>query len=546
MLPAIIRLGIDKRKTIFCHNSQLIRKLNLLQKDTRFMRHTSLVGIILVPLDHKRNSIFGCICLSLIVLLITFNFSSRADALPESFADLASELLPSVVNISTTQIIERVDGPGHNFPQFPPGSPFEEFFKDFMERNGRKGEMPNNGKPRRRARSLGSGFIIDASGVIITNNHVIAEADEIKVRLQDETEFKAKILGRDPKTDLAVLRIEPGQRKLKAVKFGDSDKLRVGDWVVAIGNPFGLGGTVTAGIVSARGRDINQGPYDDFIQTDASINKGNSGGPLFNLKGEVIGINTAIFSQSGGSVGIGFAVASRLAKPVITQLRDFGRTKRGWLGVRIQMVTDEIAESFGLKDTSGALVAEVSQNGPAKKAGIKPGDVILTFNGKKVEAMRRLPRIVAETPIGIDVPVELWRNGRKMKIIVRIGELEEDQIAKASEGAKTGKKQKPKLVKLDKLGLSLEDMTSKLRKQFSIDTKVNGVVVTSLDPNGLAAEKGVRLGDVLVEVDQTKVRTAVAVAKIISKITKAKRKKSVLFTINRQGSIRFLGLRVTD
>ena len=359
------------------------------------MRHTSLAGIILAPLGHKRNSIFGRICLSLIALLIIFNFSSKADALPESFADLASELLPSVVNISTTQIIERGDGPSHNFPQFPPGSPFEEFFKDFMERNGRKGEMPNNGKPRRRARSLGSGFIIDPSGVIITNNHVIAEADEIKVRLQDETEFKAKILGRDPKTDLAVLRIEPGQRKLKAVKFGDSDKLRVGDWVVAIGNPFGLGGTVTAGIVSARGRDINQGPYDDFIQTDASINKGNSGGPLFNLKGEVIGINTAIFSQSGGSVGIGFAVASRLAKPVITPLRDFGRTKRGWLGVRIQMVTDEIAESFGLKDTSGALVAEVSQNGPAKKAGIKPGDVILTFNGKKVEAMRRLPRIVA-------------------------------------------------------------------------------------------------------------------------------------------------------
>ena len=510
------------------------------------MRQTSLAGIILAPSGHKRHSIFGRTCLSLIALLITFNFNSKADALPESFADLASELLPSVVNISTTQIIERGDGPGHNFPQFPPGSPFEEFFKDFMERNGRKGEMPNNGKPRRRARSLGSGFIIDSSGVIITNNHVIADADEIKVRLQDETEFKARILGRDPKTDLAVLRIEPGQRKLKAVKFGDSNKLRVGDWVVAIGNPFGLGGTVTAGIVSARGRDINQGPYDDFIQTDASINKGNSGGPLFNLKGEVIGINTAIFSQSGGSVGIGFAVASRLAKPVITQLRDFGRTKRGWLGVRIQMVTDEIAESFGLKDTSGALVAEVSQNGPAKKAGIKPGDVILTFNGKKVEAMRRLPRIVAETPIGIAVPVELWRNGRKKKIIVRIGELEEDQIAKTSGGIKQGKKQKLRLVKLNRLGLSLEDMNSKLRKQFSIDTKVNGVVVTSLDPNGLAAEKGVRLGDVLVEVDQTKVKTAVAVEKIISKISKTKRKKSVLFTINRQGSIRFLGLRVTD
>ena len=396
------------------------------------------------------------------------------------------------------------------------------------------------------ARSLGSGFIIDSTGIIITNNHVIADADEVKIRLQDETEFKAKILGRDPKTDLAVLSIDPGKTKLSAVAFGDSDKLRVGDWVVAIGNPFGLGGTVTAGIVSARGRDINQGPYDDFIQTDASINKGNSGGPLFNLKGEVIGINTAIFSQSGGSVGIGFAVASRLAKPVIAQLRDFGRTKRGWLGVRIQMVTDEIADSFGLKDTSGALVAEVSQNGPAKKAGIKPGDVILTFNGKKVEAMRRLPRIVAETPIGIDVPVELWRSGKKMKIIVRIGELEEDAVTQASEKRKTEDEKKPKSVKLNRLGLSLEDMNSRLRKKFSIDANIEGVVVTKLDPNGLAAEKGVRLGDVLVEVDQTKVRTAVAVKILITKIIESKNKKSVLFTINRQGSIRFLGLRVVN
>ncbi|MEC7148389.1 MAG: PDZ domain-containing protein, partial [Pseudomonadota bacterium] len=319
-----------------------------------------------------------------------------------------------------------------------------------------------------------------------------------------------------------------------------------GDWVVAIGNPFGLGGTVTAGIVSARGRDINQGPYDDFIQTDASINKGNSGGPLFNLRGEVIGINTAIFSQSGGSVGIGFAVASRLAKPVIAQLRDFGRTRRGWLGVRIQMVTDEIADSFGLKDTSGALVAEVSQNGPAKKAGIKPGDVILTFNGKKVEAMRRLPRIVAETPIGIDVPVELWRSGKKIKIIVRIGELEEDAVTQASEKRKTEDEKKPKSVKLNRLGLSLEDMNSRLRKKFSIDANIEGVVVTKLDPNGLAAEKGVRLGDVLVEVDQTKVRTAVVVKKLVTKIIESKNKKSVLFTINRQGSIRFLGLRVAE
>ena len=235
-----------------------------------------------------------------LLLVLSLHPLSEANALPESFADLAAKLLPSVVNISTTQIVEQGGNPRHNFPQFPPGSPFEEFFKDFMERNGRKGEVPNSGKPRRRARSLGSGFIIDSTGIIITNNHVIADADEVKIRLQDETEFKAKILGRDPKTDLAVLSIDPGKTKLSAVAFGDSDKLRVGDWVVAIGNPFGLGGTVTAGIVSARGRDINQGPYDDFIQTDASINKGNSGGPLFNLRGEVIGINTAIFSQSGG------------------------------------------------------------------------------------------------------------------------------------------------------------------------------------------------------------------------------------------------------
>jgi len=510
------------------------------------MRKISLAAKSVGSVANKPLSLLPSAKLLLLVLVLSLNPRSEANALPESFADLAAKLLPSVVNISTTQIVEQGGNPRHNFPQFPPGSPFEEFFKDFMERNGRKGEVPNNGKPRRRARSLGSGFIIDPSGIIITNNHVIADADEVKVRLQDETEFKATILGRDPKTDLAVLSIDPGKRQLSAVAFGDSDKLRVGDWVVAIGNPFGLGGTVTAGIVSARGRDINQGPYDDFIQTDASINKGNSGGPLFNLKGEVIGINTAIFSQSGGSVGIGFAVASRLAKPVIVQLRDFGRTRRGWLGVRIQMVTDEIADSFGLKDTSGALVAEVSQNGPAKKAGIKAGDVILTFNGKKVEAMRRLPRIVAETPIGIDVPVELWRSGKKMKIVVRIGELEEDAVKKASDSPNNEDEKKPKSVKLDRLGLSLKDMNSKLRKKFSIEAKVKGVVVTQLDPNGLAAEKGVRLGDVLVEVDQTKVRTAVAVKMLIAKIIESKNKKSVLFTINRQGSIRFLGLRVIE
>ena len=484
--------------------------------------------------------------LCFLVGLVFISYKTDANALPESFAGLASKLLPSVVNISTMQIIETSKNPGHNFPQFPPGSPFEEFFKDFMERNGRGGEN-RGGKesgPKRRARSLGSGFIIDKSGIIVTNNHVIAQADEIKVRLQDETEFKAEILGRDPKTDIAVLKINPGKTKLVAVQFGDSNKLRVGDWVVAIGNPFGLGGTVTAGIVSARGRDINQGPYDDFIQTDASINKGNSGGPLFNLAGKVIGINTAIFSQSGGSVGIGFAVASRLAKPVVSQLRDFGRTKRGWLGVRIQMVTDEIAESFGLKDTAGALVAEVSAKGPAKKAGIKPGDVILMFNGKKVESMRRLPRIVAETPIGIDVPVVLWRNGRRFNVTARIGELEEDRGAQVRTKRSSKKSRASKTVELKRLGLSLEDVNPKLRKKYSIDRQVWGVVVTALDTSGLAAEKGVRLGDVIVQVDQKAVKTAAEVKRIVLQVAKAKIKKSVLLTINRRGSIRFLGLRV--
>jgi serine protease Do len=413
-----------------------------------------------------------------------------------------------------------------------------------MDRNGQngRGNDPSRKRPRRRAQSLGSGFIIDKSGIIVTNNHVIAEADEIKVRLQDDTEFDAVILGRDPKTDIAVLKIKPGKTKLTAVEFGDSQKLRVGDWVVAIGNPFGLGGTVTAGIVSARGRDINQGPYDDFIQTDASINKGNSGGPLFDLNGKVIGINTAIFSQSGGSVGIGFAVASRLAKPVISQLKDFGRTRRGWLGVRIQMVTNEIAESFGLKDSSGALVAEVSDKGPAQKAGIKPGDVILKFNNQNVETMRRLPRIVAETPIGIDVPVVVWRGDRKTNVTVRIGELKENIIA-SKKALKKTKKVKA-VVKLDALGISLSVLDKQLKKKYSVEKEVMGVIVVQVDPSGLAAEKGIRVGDVIAEVDQESVTVPSAVIKIVDRILQNGKKKSVLFTINRQGAIRFIGVRL--
>ena len=322
---------------------------------------------------------------------------------PDGFADLAARLLPAVVNVSTTQTLKKEDMP--DMPQFPPGSPFDEFFKDFMERQKGQDATP------RKVTALGSGFIIDPSGLVVTNNHVIDDAEQITVILHDTQAFKAKIVGRDTKADLALLKIEV-PTKLPFVQFGDSDGARVGDWVIAIGNPFGLGGTVTAGIVSARARDINAGPYDDFIQTDASINKGNSGGPLFNMKGEVIGINTAIFSPSGGSIGIGFSIPSNEAKPVLADLQKYGKTRRGWLGVRIQSVTPDIAESLGLKEQKGALVAGTTPDGPAEKAGIKAGDVILTFDGKDVVDMRRLPRIVAETGIDKDVDVQLWRGGK--------------------------------------------------------------------------------------------------------------------------------------
>ncbi len=326
---------------------------------------------------------------------------------------------------------------------------------------------------------------------MVTNNHVIADADEITVRLSDDTEFPAKLLGTDPKTDVAVLKIDPGNRELPFVKFGDSDKLRVGDWVVAIGNPFGLGGTVTAGIVSARGRDIGQGPYDDFIQTDASINRGNSGGPLFNLDGDVIGINTAIFSQSGGSIGIGFAISSKLSSNVVAQLREFGRTRRGWLGVRIQQVTDEIAESLGLQKARGALVADVTPDGPAKAAGIQAGDVILKFAGQDVSEMRELPRIVAETEVGKTVSVQVWRDGKPLEVDAKLGELEAaEQASLTKEAPAAQEAPKGAEARIESLGLGLATLTPQLRGEYTIGEQVDGVVVTQVDPTGTAGEKG--------------------------------------------------------
>lgn len=470
----------------------------------------------------------------LLMLALLVPTTAVAKAPPESFADLAERLLPAVVNIATTQTVDTSRVP--DMPQFPPGSPFEEFFKDFLERN--QGQRPQ--RPRR-AQSLGSGFIIDPDGIVVTNNHVIADADEIKVRLQDDTEYSAKLIGRDPKTDIAVLEIDPGGRELPFVPFGESDKLRVGDWVVAIGNPFGLGGTVTAGIVSARGRDIGQGPYDDFIQTDASINRGNSGGPLFNLDGQVVGINTAIFSQTGGSVGIGFAIASDLAVGVVDQLREFGRTRRGWLGVRIQQVSDEIAESLGLDAARGALVADVTDEGPAEAAGIKPGDVIVEFNGQSVDEMRQLPRIVAETRVGEDVPVSVWRDGQLVTFSATLGELEQAEEAQLiTTSATEGPRDEGRV---DELGLGLATLTPQLREQFGIDDGVDGVVVTEVDDASVAADKDIREGDVILEVAQDEVMTPSEVQTQVE-AARASNKESVLLYIDRQGDTIFIALRI--
>jgi serine protease Do len=474
----------------------------------------------------------------LMVLAMVAPGASRAAPAPDGFADLAERLLPAVVNISTTQTLKNPER-APDLPQFPPGSPFEEFFKNYMEKHG--GNAPE--ATPRRATALGSGFIIDPSGLVVTNNHVIADADEVTVILHDEQALKAKIVGRDTKADLALLKID-APTKLPSIAFGNSDDMRVGDWVIAIGNPFGLGGSVTAGIISARARDINAGPYDDFLQTDAAINKGNSGGPLFNLKGEVIGINTAIFSPSGGSIGIGFAIPSNLAKPIVADLQKFGRTRRGWLGVRIQSVTDEIAENLGLKDQQGALVASVAPGGPAAKAGIKAGDVITRFDGKDVSDMRHLPRMVAETQINKEVDLVVWRDGKKLQVRATVGELtddEESQLAKASD--KPATKQEPSQTTVAALGLSVSPINDEARERYDLGPDAKGVVVTEVNPSGVAAEKGIHAGDVIVEVSQEAVKSPSDLAAKIDAARKSGR-KSVLLLVQGDSGLHFVPLKV--
>ncbi len=461
---------------------------------------------------------------------------------PDSFADLAARLLPAVVNISSSQTVTAQNGDrpgaGPEMPLFPPGSPFEQLFRDFMERNHRNRDNPQ--APPRKMQSLGSGFIIDPKGIVVTNNHVIDGADEISVTLQDGTTLKATLIGRDTKTDLAVLKVV-SEKPLPALNFGDSDASRVGDWVLAIGNPFGLGGTVTAGIVSARGRDIQQGPYDNFIQTDAAINKGNSGGPLFNMDGQVIGINTAIYSPSGGSIGIGFSIPANLAKNVVAQLREFGHAKRGWLGVKIQQVTPDIADSLGLKEPGGALVAGVEANGPAEKAKIRNGDIILKFNDQDVKEMKTLPRVVAETDINKQVPVTVWRDGKEVNLNVTVGELPEEQQTATAET----KPEPTKPVELSTLGLSLAPLTPEARDKFQIAQDQKGVLITDVGQGTPAADRGLKPGDVIVEVQQEEVATPADVQQRVEKVKKSGR-GSVLMLVQSGDGLRWVPLALTD
>ena len=456
----------------------------------------------------------------------------RAHGTPDSFAELAEKALPAVVNISTRQTVERQRSP--DLPQFPPGSPFEEFFRKFFDRE--PGERPD--APPRRATSLGSGFIVDPSGIIVTNHHVIDKADEILVRLQDDRELKAEVVGRDPKTDLAVLRVESDE-PLPFLEFGDSDETRVGDWVIAIGNPFGFASTVTAGIVSARKRDIRAGPYDDFIQTDAAINKGNSGGPMLNLEGRVIGVNTAITSPSGGSVGIGFAVPASLAAPVIDQLRRFRETRRGWLGVRIQNVTEEIAAAFeGFGEPRGALVAAVLPDSPADRGGLQAGDIVLSFDGKQVEKMRALPRIVSDAEVGATVPVEVWRKGKVVHLEVVVGRLEENDPASAS--AENATSEHP----VEALGLVVARPNDELRKEYELDEDAlerGGLVIVGVAPGSDAEEKGLEAGDLIIEADQAAVGGPKDLEERIAAVREAGR-RSVLLLVNRGGEDRFVAV----
>ncbi len=454
---------------------------------------------------------------------------------PDSFADLANRLLPTVVNIATTQTLKPGDADS-GFADLPPDSPLQELFKDYLNKN--RSNAP------RHVTALGSGFVIDPSGLIVTNNHVIDDADEITVTLNDGTTLPGKLVGRDAKTDLALVKVNP-PKPLPAARFGDSDRAHIGDWVMAIGNPFGLGSTVTAGIVSARNRDLLSGPYDDFIQTDAPINRGNSGGPLFDMDGNVIGVNSAILSPTGSSVGIGFSIPSNLAHEVVDQLRQFGQAKRGWLGVRIQQVTSDIAEGLGLPGTQGALVADVTANGPAAKAGIQNGDLILDFDGKPVNESRTLPRVVADTAIGKTVNVDLLRKGKKETVRVTVAKLD-DGDTQAPVRVSKAQPPAPKLnSKLAQLGLTLGPLDGDARNKYHVPGDVQGALVTDVAQDSPAGEKNFRPGDVIVEVQSQAVHTPDDVTRHLEADARSG-KKIEMMLVSREGIATYVALRLAE
>jgi serine protease Do len=468
--------------------------------------------------------------------------SNGVQMVPATFADLAAKVTPAVVNVSSTHV-ETADAQQPNMPDFK-GTPFEQFFKQFMENQG----QGQGGKPmKRKATALGSGFVIDPTGYIVTNNHVIESATDIQVTTTDGVDHPAKLIGADPKTDLALLKIET-TKPLAYVQFGDSDKTRVGDWVLAVGNPFGLGGTVTTGIVSARSRDIHEGPFDDFLQIDASINQGNSGGPTFDMNGNVVGINTAIFSPSGGSVGIGFAIPANLAKPILAELKDKGSIQRGYLGVEIQQVTPEIAKAIGLDEPKGALVASIQPDSPAAKAKLEPGDVIVSFNNQPVHEMRDLPRLVAETDPNAKVELGILRNKKEMTVATTVGKLKDDdkvasndqqsQDEKAPADANAG-------VQVSALGATLAQVTPQTRQLFNLDDNEKGVVVSDLDSDGPLADQGIRPGDVIQRVADAPVDSPADVKRLADK-AKANKENVLLMLVDRQGHSLFVAVKLDN
>jgi len=457
-----------------------------------------------------------------VFLLVSFSKNSISKEIPASFADLAEKLMPSVVNISTTTTVTTQSNP---FPfQFPPGSPFEDMFKEF-------------GTPQeRKSSALGSGFIIDEKGIVITNNHVIQDAEDIIVRFNDEKEFNAKVIGADPLSDIAVLQLDT-KEKFKPVKFGNSDKARIGDWVIAIGNPFGFGGTVTSGIISARNRSLGLSRYEDYIQTDASINSGNSGGPLFDMNGDVIGINTAILGRSG-SIGIGFAIPSNSAKIVIDQLIEFGETKRGWLGVRIQDVTKEIAEVENLDKPRGALVASVASNSPSEKAGVKAGDIILEFDGKLIQEMKQLPAIVAKTKVGKKVNVKIWRNKKEIEKTIILGRLE------TSEDFKVSEKNPPlKETSIENLKITVREITKDDIKNRNLPNQTSGLVITQIE-NDSPLNGSIEVNSIIIEAQKKKIRKVNDLDQVVKQVLESNQKTILLVIYNSQNQRRYIGIKL--